>query len=122
MECASLGSKSILKLLLAKGAVISAVDVEGHLALHHAVSNKHKGCVEVLLEHHSPLEVRNRNGYSPMDIAALYGYDKIACSLKRHGAGRIQPYDLPPHRTSLEIACSEASEVIISSHESLLRF
>jgi ankyrin repeat protein len=57
-------------MLLAKGAAIDTVDIEGSTALHKAVTDGHAGVVKILLGAGASRDAKNGRGQTPAVLAA----------------------------------------------------
>lgn len=62
----------ILELLINNGADISALDEDGNGVLHYAALNVNTDAIEYFLERNLDLQCRNKNGYTPIGLAAAY--------------------------------------------------
>ncbi len=76
MKAALGGHAEALSLLLAAGAEVNLQDAEGNSALHHlakSLSNKTRASLEILLGMGAGLELKNKKGETPLDVARANG-------------------------------------------------
>jgi ankyrin repeat protein/tetratricopeptide (TPR) repeat protein len=83
---AAQGHKSMVELLLARGASPNAKEEYGNMALHEAAAKGFVTVVEVLLANKAELESRNNSGETPLHRAASAGQAGIAETLLKRGA------------------------------------
>lgn len=62
----------------------SAIDEDHNTPVHHAV--KHWGMVQVLLEAGYDPDVRNKRGFTPLEVACQHANNEAACTLLAYGA------------------------------------
>jgi uncharacterized protein len=74
---ATLGDLKGIGLLLRAGAEIDAVDGDGNAAVHEAVIYRQLGAVQTLVEAGAALDVRNRAGKTPLEIAQEDGFSPV---------------------------------------------
>ena len=83
-------SKTVLALLLNKGALVESVDCEGRSALHHLINSKEKGpgleCMDLLLHHGANINQMDNNGFSPLALAAVGQKSRFLEYLIHHDA------------------------------------
>ncbi len=88
---------NVMSLLLEHGVEINAQGGENRrTALHIATSNENNRAASLLLEHGADTNARNKEGETPLYIAARYGYIEIASQLIAKGA------DVNAHNKNLE--------------------
>mmetsp|Transcript_12426 Transcript_12426/g.1860 ORF Transcript_12426/g.1860 Transcript_12426/m.1860 type:complete len:81 (-) Transcript_12426:1026-1268(-) len=63
------GYYGIAKLLINAGADIDQTDIDFYTPLHHAVENSHCKIVRLILKHNPKVDVINRLGKLPLDLA-----------------------------------------------------
>jgi ankyrin repeat protein/tetratricopeptide (TPR) repeat protein len=83
---AAQGHKSMVELLLAKGANANAKEQYGNTALHEAAAKGFVTVVEVLLVNKAELDGRNNSGETPLHRAASAGQAGMAETLLKRGA------------------------------------
>jgi ankyrin repeat protein len=64
----------VCRLLLSKGASLSAVDDNGHTALHYAIVLRDEEVIRLFLDHGLQLAHKNKKGESPLDIFTNNSY------------------------------------------------
>jgi ankyrin repeat protein len=80
------GQIPVARMLLDHGASIEAADVRGRTALFHAVSYKRYEFVEFLAQAGANLSPVDSHGWSPLDVAEVSQFKKMADLLRGLGA------------------------------------
>ena len=80
------GHEAVARLLIGKGAAVSAKDNGGITPLHWAASRGHEAVVWLLLEHRAEVSVKDDHGVTPLHSAASYGFEAVVGLLLEHGA------------------------------------
>ena len=80
------GQNEIVKLLIAKGADVSAKTDNGVTPLHSAARGGQKEIVELLIAKGEEVNVKSSSGYTPLHSAASYGQKEIVELLITKGA------------------------------------
>lgn len=75
----------VLKQMLMRGAPADAHDKQGDTPLHIAMRNNSDKCVDLLLRNHADIRSKNKDGYSILHAAAVYGYYDVAKAALRAG-------------------------------------
>mmetsp|Transcript_21957 Transcript_21957/g.39144 ORF Transcript_21957/g.39144 Transcript_21957/m.39144 type:complete len:231 (-) Transcript_21957:251-943(-) len=87
MYAASKGHVDVLRLLLAAGAKVDAVDGTGATALHRAAAVGMLGAVRILVEEaRAALDPRDKNGETPLMLSVSGDQAKVAFYLSSKGA------------------------------------
>jgi putative CocE/NonD family hydrolase len=85
-QAAADGDSEQVKLLIIKGAKVSAKNENGNTALHFAVANRHKAMVKLLIAKGADVDVRGQHDAAPLHAAAWEGHKDIAELLIAQGA------------------------------------
>eukprot|EP00731_Ephydatia_muelleri_P018008 Em0011g48a len=101
---ALVGSWDCCNLLLQRGADIATVDWLGRNALHWAIIAAHVDVVRQLIREGAPLDTLDREGFSPLCLAALSGSKEIANLILRQNTIPDMPHP-PTGATPLMLAC-----------------
>lgn len=80
------GRKSIVDMLLNRGALINAANMGDDTALHLAASHGNLDCVLLLLRNNADVNAVNEHGNTPLHYACFWNHLEIAESLISHGA------------------------------------
>ena len=110
MCAAERGNEAVVRLLLAKRAVINAKGVNGETALTGAAREGHETMVRLLLEKGADIKARDKYGKTALMGAALRGHEIIVRLLLEKGAD-IEAKD-KYGRTALMIATRFAQEAV----------
>ena len=83
------GHTEIVELLLASGADVDQLDVQGTTALHWALSTKDidpdPEMVLLMLEAGAALDIEDKAGISPLEMAEIRGHEEIVKLLRESG-------------------------------------
>jgi ankyrin repeat protein len=82
------GNYGIAAFLLENGADVDAVTTDGCRALHFAVKNRYQdpSIIDLLIAHGAAVEARDRDGNTPLLLAAFKGNTHLVPALLAHGA------------------------------------
>lgn len=81
------GSWAAAQLLLQNGADPDQLTADGNTPLHYLVENfEDEALLQGFLFRKTPLNVRNRDGLTPLGVAQRRGRTAMADTLRRHGA------------------------------------
>jgi hypothetical protein len=100
-----------VKLLLEKGADITAEDSHGETALLRAAHHGHERVVQLLLEKGAPIDTQNRDGMTPLYAAAQNGHEAVVRLLLEKGAD-VEAKD-SNGRTALFVAAHKGHEAVV---------
>lgn len=85
-QASKFGHKSIMRLLLANGADINAVDFEERTALHYAANSGHVDTISILLSEGANIDAANSSQETALHYAAQYNHVDIVSALLSDGA------------------------------------
>src|ERR1041384_6598313 len=85
-SAAERGDLAAIRALIAKKVDVNAAQPDGATALHWAVYRNSAEMADVLLRAGAKAQVTNKDGISPLYMAALYGNPTIVNSLIKSGA------------------------------------
>ncbi|CAM9386119.1 unnamed protein product, partial [Ectocarpus sp. 13 AM-2016] len=80
------GHAEVMRLLVERGAVVTAVDSKGRTALHFAAERGQVAAIEYLAETTADLNATDTDGHTPLLIAALRGQESAVDALCVAGA------------------------------------
>ncbi|MHC4540014.1 MAG: ankyrin repeat domain-containing protein [Planctomycetota bacterium] len=107
---AACGQEDIVKLLLSRGAQVSATRKDGEMPLHLAARGGYENLVRLVLESGANVNARDHSGYTPLHCAAEKGHEDVAALLIAKGAdvhaedrGRWRPFDYAAGRDYKDI-------------------
>ncbi|CAM9311578.1 unnamed protein product, partial [Ectocarpus fasciculatus] len=83
---ATQGHAEVMRLLVERGATVTAVDTRGRTALHFAAENGKAATIEYLAETTADLNATDTDGRTPLLLAALYGRESAVDALCVAGA------------------------------------
>eukprot|EP01127_Copromyxa_protea_P017253 TRINITY_DN5234_c2_g1_i1.p1 TRINITY_DN5234_c2_g1~~TRINITY_DN5234_c2_g1_i1.p1 ORF type:complete len:570 (+),score=82.83 TRINITY_DN5234_c2_g1_i1:1620-3329(+) len=90
---AFVGSLDVLNILLEAGANINFTDTKNQVALHYAISGGHMEVIKHLVGRKPKLEIRTRNGVTPLEAALQLGNFSAVQLLSSNGADMSKLYD-----------------------------
>lgn len=77
------GNREVIELLVAHGAEINAVDSESaSTALHYAASFNRLNAVKALIEHGADANLRNKEGFTALQLATTNGFAEVTAFLR----------------------------------------
>ena len=77
------GNEKLARLLIASGVNVQSVDLEGNTALHYAARGDHRALIKVFP---MLMNVKNKAGHTPMNVAGMAGYTKFVQEMVKFGA------------------------------------
>ncbi|RYP73942.1 hypothetical protein DL769_004113 [Monosporascus sp. CRB-8-3] len=80
------GYEDVARLLLDKGADITAKDNDGWTPLHYAARYGHEAVTRLLLDKGADITAKDNNGWTPLHCAARYGHKAVTWLLLDKGA------------------------------------
>jgi ankyrin repeat protein len=110
VECQS--NARILRILISHGADPHAKDIDGQGALHAAAGAGHVGIITQLLSLNLPIDLHDKNGYTPFSWAVICGQEDAALHLHSKGAS-IPTNAFRRGRTLLHTAASLCMEKLV---------
>ena len=90
-------SEAIARILMHKGAEITATDLENNTPLHTALQNGKEKVAQFLIQNGAPLDVKNMMGFTPVDLAGARGW-----TIERTAEGYSLKVNDPPAAPSTE--------------------
>jgi len=80
------GHEALVRLVIDRGADVSASDEAGQAPLHLALQEGHEATAQLLISRGADLTAASKRGHTPLHLAALKGYEAIAQLLIDRGA------------------------------------
>uniref|UniRef100_A0A671MZU0 Serine/threonine-protein phosphatase 6 regulatory ankyrin repeat subunit C n=1 Tax=Sinocyclocheilus anshuiensis TaxID=1608454 RepID=A0A671MZU0_9TELE len=102
--------KNMVKLLLNKGANLSASDKKDRQPIHWAAYLGHLDVVKLLVSQGSDKSCKDKRGYTPLHAAAASGHVDVVKYLLRNGAEIDEPNAFG--NTALHVACYTGQEAV----------
>ena len=84
-QAAMAGSAEAVKRLIAKNALVNAIDRWGMTPLHNAANDGNTEAAELLIKKGADVNANLKDGATPLDIAIRKKQDDVAAILKKHG-------------------------------------
>eukprot|EP01127_Copromyxa_protea_P016441 TRINITY_DN4889_c0_g1_i18.p1 TRINITY_DN4889_c0_g1~~TRINITY_DN4889_c0_g1_i18.p1 ORF type:complete len:625 (+),score=105.94 TRINITY_DN4889_c0_g1_i18:40-1875(+) len=117
-------SESFMEFLISKGADVNAVDHNGWIPLHVAISTGNAELATLLLKNGSGVNTQNKKGQTPMFIAANNGHTSIVKTLFEYNANPIirtaQTLETPLHAATWNKRL-EIIEILLQKDPDLLK-
>ena len=89
------GHASLIPILLERGCDLNEKDLSGNLAIHDASAAGHFEAVKILMSRHEArISARNKDGRTPLSLAAEQGYLEICHLLLSYGESAGCEYDV----------------------------
>eukprot|EP00949_MAST-11_sp_MAST-11-sp1_P002445 g2445.t1 len=109
------GHVGIMKLLLASGASVHAIDSSGHNPLHYAATSGQTPAAHLLLEAGIDYEGKNHFGRSPLDLAVAHGSRDIAQAIRQKRAESASTSDSKTAAWLSSIGLGQYSDLLVLS-------
>jgi ankyrin repeat protein len=110
---AASGQLGVLRLLLARGAVVDAVDLDGNSAFHWACDTNQPDCVAVLVRAGCDVGITNKDGETGQMMAKAKGYAVTASWLEVLDAGQLREAQAStPPRSALPVPSGGGAEAM----------